>query len=72
MAGSPRLETGLMDGLFIAHPTSSPNQYTIDQPRFQDNTIELMVYCSHLPKLGNASFEELAGSFEPIRNGEIF
>ena len=45
---------------------------TIDQPRFHDNTIELMVYCSHLPKLVNASYEELAGSFEPIRNGEIF
>ena len=64
-----------MDGLFIAHPTSSLNQYTIDQhrstsfPRQYHRFDDILLASS---KIGQRQLWRISRGLEPIRNGEIF
>ena len=63
-----------VDWWSIAQEALFPINYFIDQPRFQSNTRPNGWYIARIFRIWSAQvrYEELAWSFKPIRNGEIF
>ena len=58
----------------VAHTALFLGIYTIDQPRFQVNIPPSRWYIAPTFHIWSVpvGYEELAGGFQPIRNGEIF